>query len=522
MTPTDHGAWRRLLAVAVATLAVALAMPAGAGALPPPYSNFDYNEPFAQQTGPETFVFDWSANKCEDNDIPDEAVRAFRSDTGQVQLMTSHFTNYRFLAPSIDGPYTHPCTKIMSSHNNSDPSKFDAKEWLASPWTPDGKTVYALTHMEFRANDYQSGCNSTATCWYNSITSAFSTNSGATFTHSPAPSNLVAAPPYQFVFNKGPDGYFTPSNIIRSGDGYFYVMFRAQPEGVQQLGTCIMRTRDISDPASWRAWNGSTFSVQFVNPYVVTTNQADHVCAPVDFNSIGTISESLTYNTYFKKYMLVGNSIGDVAHGRPPGVYYSLSDDLLNWSNAELLMAAEITFSRDCNLPDPIKESSLLDANSTSRNFETVGQTATQFYTWYHLDGCNGTLDRDLIRIPIQFSNQQPGGPSAQMTTVDRTPTVGEPVAFDATGSADANGTVEKYQWDMDGNGAFERDTGKDATTADVFSSTRQVTVTVRVTDNDGKFTDDTVVMKPQRGASARPAYCDQVNWKQKPPCRGR
>jgi hypothetical protein len=491
---------RAVLAVCIVALAAALSLPGTAGALPPPYSNFDYNEPFVQQTGPEVMIFDWSVNKCEDHDITDEAARAFRDDTGKIQLMVTHFTNYRWIAQStLDGSYTHPCTRTMSSHENTDASKYDGKEWLASPWTPDGKTIYALMHMEYRANDYMSGCTSWQACWFNAITTAVSTNSGATYTHAAAPAHLVAATPYQFAINNGPNGYFTPSNIIRSGDGYFYVMFRAQPRGFQQMGTCIMRTRDISSPTSWRAWNGSTFSVQFVNPYVVTTNQAAHVCAPVDFNSIGTISESLTYNTYFKKYMLVGNSIGDPATGRPAGVYYSLSDDLLNWSDAQLLMAAEIAFNNDCNLPDPIKESSILDPNSTSRNFETVGQNAQQFYTWYHLSGCNGTLDRDFIRIPIQFSNQQPGGPSAQLTTVDRTPAVNEPVAFDASGSSDANGKIEKYRWDMDGDGKFERDTGKDPTTDQVFATAQQVTVAVRVVDDDGKFTDDTVVMKPRR-----------------------
>ena len=180
-------------------------------------------------------------------------------------------------------------------------------------------------------------------------------------------------------------------------------------------------------------------------------------------------------------------------------MYYALSDDLLNWNNAELLMAAEITFASNCTLPDPIKESSILDPNSTSRSFETVGQNAQQFYTWYHLNGCSGTLDRDFLRVPIQFSNQQPLGPSAQMTAVDRTPAVGETVAFDASGSADTDGKVEKFRWDMDGDGKFERDTGKDATTAQVFTNAKQVTVTVRVIDDDGKFTDDTVVMKPHR-----------------------
>ena len=148
--------------------------------------------------------------------------------------------------------------------------------------------------------------------------------------------------------------------------------------------------------------------VQFHNPYTQTVTPAtSYVCAPVDFNSIGTITESLTCNTYFRKWMLMGMSIGDPDFNKPPGLYFSLSDDLLNWTDATLLMEAEVRWVADCNLPDPIKDPSILDPNSPSRNFDTVGQTAQLFYTWYHLSGCNGTLDRDLIRIPIQFT----GGP---------------------------------------------------------------------------------------------------------------
>ena len=514
-----NGALRPLFVGGVIALAM-LCLPVSAGAYPAPGEPFDYNEPFVRQTGPEVVVYDWSASKCEDNDIPDEAARAFRDDSGKVQLMDTHFVNYRWIGDRLDGPLTHPCTKTMSSSGNADPAKYDAKEWLASPWTPDGKTIYALVHNEYQGNLYQSGCSSSSVCWYNAITSAVSTNSGATFTQAAAPSHLVASIPYQFAMD-GPNGYFSPSNIVRSGDGYFYAMIRAQPKGFQQLGTCLMRTRDISDPTSWRAWNGSGFSVQFRNPYLSTLTPSQYVCAPVDFNSIGTITESLTYNTYFKKWMLVGNSVGDPAHNKPPGVYYALSDDLLNWTNVTLLMAAEITFSRDCNPPDPIKESSILDPDSPSRNFETVGQRAVQFYTLYHLSGCNGTLDRDLVRIPIEFSNQEAGGPSASMTASATSPSVGQTVTLDASRSSDANGTVQKYQWDLDGNGTFERDSGSDPTTATTFSDPKQVTVTVRVTDNDGKFTDDTAVVKVH-DPSSLPAYCKQARWKQKRPCRAR
>jgi hypothetical protein len=274
------------------------------------------------------------------------------------------------------------------------------------------------------------------------------------------------------------------------------------------MGSCLMRTWDLSDPTSWRAWNGSAFAVQFGNPYTAALDPAQHVCAPVDFNSIGTITESLTYNTYFKKWMLVGNSVGDPQAGKPPGVYYALSDDLLEWTNVALLMEAEIRWIADCVKPDPIKDPSILDPSSTSRNFETVGQNAQLFYTWYHMTGCAGSLDRDLIRVPIQFSNQQPGGPSAALTASTRSPAVDQPVRLDASASTDSDGTVQKFEWDLDGDGDYERDTGSDPVTTTSFPEAKQVTVTVRVSDDDGKFTDETEVMRvaaePERSTGCR------------------
>jgi hypothetical protein len=268
-------------------------------------------------------------------------------------------------------------------------------------------TVYALVHNEYQGQTFQSGCSSYQyQCWWNSITSARSLDGGATFNNT-SPGHLIATIPYQFS-KDGPNGYFTPSQIVRSGDGWFYALFRANPKGAQQLGDCLMRTRDLSTPSSWRAWNGTDFSTRFANPYLESINPADHVCAPVSFNQIGLITESLTYNTYLKKWMLVGNSVGDPEFNKPPGVYYSLSDNLIDWTHVELLMEAEITWVRDCVLPDPIKEVSILDPSSGSRNFTTVGQTAQMFYTWYHMSGCNGTLDRDLVRIPIRFVNPNP------------------------------------------------------------------------------------------------------------------
>ena len=62
-----------------------------------------FNTSVASQTGPEVFVYDWSVNKCEDNDITDEPARAFRDNTGTIQLMNTHHVNRRWIANSDHG-----------------------------------------------------------------------------------------------------------------------------------------------------------------------------------------------------------------------------------------------------------------------------------------------------------------------------------------------------------------------------------------------------------------------------------
>jgi YD repeat-containing protein len=74
----------------------------------------------------------------------------------------------------------------------------------------------------------------------------------------------------------------------------------------------------------------------------------------------------------------------------------------------------------------------------------------------------------------------------------------GTPVTLDASGSGDPDGTIVRYQWDLDGNGSFETDTGTTASTVRTYANPATITVKLRVTDNDGGIatTTLTVVVK--------------------------
>lgn len=93
--------------------------------------------------------------------------------------------------------------------------------------------------------------------------------------------------------------------------------------------------------------------------------------------------------------------------------------------------------------------------------------------------------------------------PPAAAITASRNPVVRRPVAFDASGSADLDGSVVRYQWDLDGNGSFETDTGRTARARHTYTRAVRVAPRVRVTDNAGNAGQASVAL---RILSRRPA----------------
>jgi PKD repeat protein len=91
----------------------------------------------------------------------------------------------------------------------------------------------------------------------------------------------------------------------------------------------------------------------------------------------------------------------------------------------------------------------------------------------------------DLGVETVTVINNQP--PTAALTATPSTPKAGEPVTFSAAGSKDPDGTIAKYEWDLDGNGTYETSTGTTPSATHTFNSSGEVPVGLRVTDNGGK-----------------------------------
>ncbi len=91
----------------------------------------------------------------------------------------------------------------------------------------------------------------------------------------------------------------------------------------------------------------------------------------------------------------------------------------------------------------------------------------------------------DLAVRTLTVINNQP--PTAAIVATPNAPLTGEAVSFSAAGSKDADGTIAKYEWDLNGDGSFETSTGTTPSASHTYTVAGELEVKVRVTDNGGK-----------------------------------
>jgi PKD repeat protein len=108
--------------------------------------------------------------------------------------------------------------------------------------------------------------------------------------------------------------------------------------------------------------------------------------------------------------------------------------------------------------------------------------------------------------IATQYSGSTNSSPTASFTASPNPATTGQAVSFNASASSDPDGTIAKYEWDLDGNGSYETDTGTTATTSKTYATAGPVTVGLRVTDNQGATATTTRSLSVNQGANTPPS----------------
>ena len=117
--------------------------------------------------GPRASAFDTSKESCEQIDIPDAAVRAFRDYKGTVHLIASRYVTRAGLRPSWEAT-KHNCQVVYKSPHDGNIADFDDATWLNAFYSIDGKRIVALGHMEYHGWEHPGMCAQnpdTATCW---------------------------------------------------------------------------------------------------------------------------------------------------------------------------------------------------------------------------------------------------------------------------------------------------------------------------------------------------------------------
>jgi YD repeat-containing protein len=98
---------------------------------------------------------------------------------------------------------------------------------------------------------------------------------------------------------------------------------------------------------------------------------------------------------------------------------------------------------------------------------------------------CLGGIDEAELRLAVSAPSPSDRAPTARFTASPAEPFVGQAVRLDGSGSSDPNGRIVAYDWDVDGNGTFERPgTGPDIETS--FATAGEHVVGLRVTDDEG------------------------------------
>ena len=125
----------------------------------------------------------------------------------------------------------------------------------------------------------------------------------------------------------------------------------------------------------------------------------------------------------------------------------------------------------------------------------------------------------------VVYANATGTLPPVAAFTVSPNPVLaGQTVTFEGSGSTATNGSIVKYEWDLDANGSFETDTGAAPTTSRSYASPATLSVKLRVTDSNGAINEATRSLQidavPQANAPLPPNAAPPPGTQPQPPVK--
>jgi subtilisin len=117
---------------------------------------------------------------------------------------------------------------------------------------------------------------------------------------------------------------------------------------------------------------------------------------------------------------------------------------------------------------------------TTSRSYNAAATVAVKL----RVTDSNGATSDATRTLTITSPANEP--PNASFSASPNPALTGQTVTFDGWASSDADGTITKYEWDLDGDATLETDTGPTATVSRSYANAGDLTLLLRVTDSAG------------------------------------
>lgn len=303
---------------------------------------------------------------------------------------------------------------FVSAYSTSN-NAFTWGEWLYGIFfnVPLHKTYATIYNEYYGPQGFSQPPNKTG--WYSADGLAFSLDYGATFSRIATPPNHVIARP-TFLFTPGPSdqqiGYGGISSIVLSPkDNYFYGLVHWESQDLSASRFVLMRTSNLDDPSSWRAWNGGSFTGNIPAGYDPSSTAAIGVTV---------FPLYLGWSQYYQRFIAAGWQFGDNSKWD-----FALSDDLIHWDQPIKIMDSP---SPDDNLygyPSLLDPGLMLNTNdSRAASGNLIGQTP--YLSYIHQNLGSGTAPRQEIRIQkLQFSGAAPSPTPIAVTNLSARAIVG-------------------------------------------------------------------------------------------------
>ncbi|MBS7697970.1 hypothetical protein [Chelatococcus sp. YT9] len=316
-------------------------------------------------------------------------------------LISGHLTNWFMEGDRLDSVKPN-CSISSRAAESPNPAEFDDRYWIQALLPVGEGRVIGLGSQEFMGKRHKGVCDgpgAQSPCWYSSIVTVSADAKDLDFSLLPKAERLVASSSKPFDPKVKMTGFFTTSNIVRDGQYLYFVGWTAGEAKPGPNGNCLFRST-VAEAArgEWKVLSEG----QFTRPPQAyrgddATTHCDNIGAgrqgKPPFGRFRSIVRLKSHDLWLATYNT----------GLPnPGVFYTTSKDLVNWSEPKMLADFKPFWQSKGACQDYFEYPSFIDPASDSDIFDTAGDAFYVYFTRLNWTNCKRGMDRDIVRFPVR------------------------------------------------------------------------------------------------------------------------